>query len=130
MFEYKLVTASKPQEMEQYINQWAATEGWRIQALYPPTAPTGIASKWRATLERELLVLTWKPSADPDTAGYRVYVRVEATSTLLATLTGPVTSYTVPLGLYASGQEHTFSVTSYDVAGNESPRTIVAFVRR
>lgn len=137
MFEYKLLIASKPQEMEQYINQWAATEGWRVQSVHPPHTAASPGNKWYATLEREMLVLQWPPSPANDLAGYKVYWSktpangVQRTWILLIAVPKSVTSHAVPLALYNQpGVEYTFSVSAYDLAGNESKQTIIATWQR
>lgn len=141
MYEYKFLIASQPQEMEGYINQWAATEGWRVRGVVrPPTQSKGPRSKWYATLERKLLRLEWKPNNETDLAGYKVYWSktppngVERVWTVLAMFRakpGEAQSYPIPLALYSQpGIEYVFSVSAFDIAGNESKQTIIATVQR
>lgn len=138
MYEYKFLIASQPQEMERYINQWAATEGWRVRgAVRPPTQPKGPQSKWYATLERKLMRLTWTKNNETDLAGYKLYWSktppngVQRVWTVLAMVKKDVMFYDVPMAIYAQpGIEYVFSVSAFDIAGNESKQTIIATIQR
>ncbi len=138
MFEYKFLIASQPQEMEGYINQWAATEGWRVRgAVRPPTQSKGPRSKWYATLERKLLRLEWAPGIGQDLAGYKLYWSktpsngIERKWIALAQLDKSIRHYDVPVSLYAQpGIEYAFSVSAFDIAGNETKQSIIATVQR
>lgn len=134
MFEYKLVSYAKPADFEQAANQLAKTEGWGLRSLF------FIGKKWVAVLERELLMLYWRPGVETDLAGYKVYVSrtpqdgIERTWDFIGMFRAkPLepASYPVPLALYnAPGREYVFSVSAFDIAGNESKQKIVATVQR
>lgn len=141
MFEYKLLIASKPEEMESSINQWCHTEGWHLkEPVRPPLAldKKHPASKWYATLERELLVLTWrKPIESSDLAGFKLYWSITPPNginrewTVFGMVKKDVLSFAVPLGLYSKpGAEYSFSVSAFDLAGNESKQSIIATLQR
>lgn len=128
MFEYKLLSASKPLTLEQEITRWA-DDGWRVQAVYPPAGIFGSASKWSAILERERVRLRWQMSSDPDLAGYKVYWTVDDVPyTALAAVPGSVTTYVIPPAFLQPGLVYEFAVAAYDVAGNESSKTVIARV--
>lgn len=139
MFEYKLLIAAEQGEMEKYINQWCATEGWRMKSLVPPssTVKRNPRSKWYATLERRLLRLEWAPGVGADLSGYKVYASktppdgVGREWTLIAIVEKGIHHYDVPLGLYEHpGSEYAFSVSAFDIAGNETKQSIIATVQR
>ncbi len=141
MFEYKLLIASKPEELEGYINQWCATEGWRLQEpVRPPLVgdKKSPASRWYATLERELMRITWRlPIESSDLAGFKLYWSKTPPNgtnrewTVLAMVKKDVLAYDVPLGVYAQpGIEYAFSVSVFDIAGNESKQSIIATIQR
>lgn len=141
MFEYKLLTANKPEELEGYINQWCRTEGWHVkEPVRPPLVvdKKSPASKWYATLERELLLLEWnKPIESSDLAGFKLYWSITPKDgvnrkwTVLAMVRKEVLSYAIPLGMYAKpGVEYSFSVSAFDIAGNESKQSIIATLQR
>lgn len=65
------------------------------------------------------VTLAWNPSTDPSAIGYRIHVRAEnATSATPINVVG-LTKVTLP-GLM-EGLRYTFTVTSYNAAGVESP---------
>ncbi|MEQ1844163.1 MAG: choice-of-anchor D domain-containing protein [Nitrospira sp.] len=67
--------------------------------------------------------LTWNANTESDLAGYKIYRATTSGGygTPIATLQGSGTSYTAT-GLQ-SGTTYFFVITSYDSAGNESPRS-------
>ncbi|MGK4584861.1 cellulose binding domain-containing protein [Kitasatospora sp. HPMI-4] len=80
----------------------------------PPTVPTGVTVSGTGP---GAVTLGWNPSTDNvGVAGYHVY---EGSTVVASTTTG--TSATVS-GLLA-GSSHTFTVTAYDAAGNESAQS-------
>ncbi|WP_035795500.1 cellulose binding domain-containing protein [Kitasatospora mediocidica] len=80
----------------------------------PPSVPAGV--KVSAT-GPDSISLAWTPSTDNvAVAGYRIY---EGTGVVATTTTGASTTLT---GLLA-GSSHTFAVTAYDAAGNESAKS-------
>ncbi len=141
MFEYKLLIANKPEELEGYINQWCSTEGWHVkEPVRPPLVvdKKSPASKWYATLERELMLLEWRlPIDSSDLAGFKIYwtktpSNGEATTWRLLTMVKKeVLSYPIPLGLYNQpGIEYAFSYSAFDIAGNESKQSRIATIQR
>lgn len=137
MFHYKLISSPHQQEIESTINQLAENAGWRLRSLLPPARAKGPQSQWRATLERKLLRLTWTQNNETDLAGYKLYWSktpqngVARQWIVLAVVQKNVQSYDVPIALYAQpGIEYAFSVSAFDLAGNESKQTIIATVQR
>jgi hypothetical protein len=129
MFEYTLLTASNSRQLEDDITQ-LADDGWRVQAVHPPTGLFGSASKWHATMERNRVRLQWKPWLENDIVGYRIYWSLEGATAggTLATLPPSVTAYVVDPTFFNSGLTYLLSVAAYDVAGNESIKTVLARV--
>ncbi|TQF01734.1 cellulose-binding protein [Kitasatospora acidiphila] len=80
----------------------------------PPSVPTGVTV---SATGPGAVTLSWQPSTDNvAVAGYRVH---EGSAVVASTTTG--TGATV-YGLLA-GSSHTFTVTAYDAAGNESAQS-------
>ncbi|KUL20604.1 hypothetical protein, partial [Streptomyces regalis] len=84
-----------------------------------PLAPTGLA--WDSYPDAEdyaSTTLTWAKNKEMDLAGYRVYRRVQGTSTWtrVATTTGTSVHDSTP----ATGKSYYYEVRAYDKAGNES----------
>lgn len=76
----------------------------------PPSPSTGIVT------------LTWTANAEPDLAGYKIYVGTASGTYSYpgsAFVTGTVTTYTV--SNLPKDQTYFFAMTAYDSAGNESP---------
>lgn len=76
----------------------------------PPNPSTGIVT------------LTWTANAEPDLAGYKIYVGTASGTYSYpgsAFVTGKVTTYTV--SNLPKGQTYFFAMTAYDSADNESP---------
>lgn len=65
--------------------------------------------------------LSWNPNPEPDLAGYNVYHGTTPGVYGPVIGVGNTTTYTVP-GL-AYGQTHYFTVSAYDTAGGESPKS-------
>ena len=133
MYDYKLLMANTQRDLEVAINTAMLKDGYRLVA--PVIGPVG--TRWYATLERPLLHLTWKLSEAADLAGYKIswsklpIFDVERVWIPLATIPKEQTSFNVPLELFTEqNQAYWFSVLSFDVAGNESERSIVATLIR
>jgi hypothetical protein len=129
MFEYKLLTAPNRMHLEESITQ-LGDDGWRVQAVYPPDGLFGFAAKWSATVERERVRLRWQVSSAPDLAGYKVYWKIddELPYTALVALPASVATYVLPPTFLRPGLAYEFAVAAYDVAGNESSKTVIARV--
>ncbi|WP_432043265.1 PA14 domain-containing protein [Streptomyces cadmiisoli] len=87
-----------------------------------PFAPTSLS--WDSHLDAEsstITTLTWAKNKELDLAGYRVYRRVQGTSTWtrVATTTGTTAHDSLP----ATGRSYYYEVRAYDKAGNESAGT-------
>ena len=91
-----------------------------LQPSTPPSAPPPAPPP--ASPSTGNVTLTWAANAEPDLAGYKIYVGTNSGtygfpgSPFAA---GKVTSYTVA-GL-PKGQTYVFAISAYDNAGNESP---------
>jgi len=82
----------------------------------PPAAPSGL----QAAGKTGRVELRWQAVAEPDLAGYRIYVNGALCCTASASETAAVI---MPL---TSGKQYTFEVTAVDQAGNESARSAPA----
>jgi len=80
----------------------------------PPTTPRNLTA--RATSDRQV-ELTWEPSTDDKAVvGYLVWL----SGSKVTTITDPSYTKYVFLRLKPPVGEHTFSVSAFDAAGNES----------
>ena len=71
-----------------------------------------------ASTSEDGLGLWWKPNAEPDLAGYNVYVRENGA--IRQTNQGPITDTFFTVDINDEGQIFVY-VTAFDFSGNESP---------
>ncbi len=76
--------------------------------------PTGVQSSTTHSV-----TLQWKPNADSDVAGYKVYQGITPGSYGLSIDVGNTTTYTARH--LRAELRYYFSITAYDNSGNESP---------
>ncbi|MGW2384011.1 fibronectin type III domain-containing protein, partial [Streptomyces sp. NPDC001658] len=87
-----------------------------------PLTPTGMAWDYFPGMEEGVsAVLDWARNKEMDLAGYRVYRRVQGTSTW--TRVGTTTNVTFTDVPPQTGQKYYYEIRAYDKAGNESSGT-------
>jgi len=84
----------------------------------------GLVLLWGAPVWADTAVLTWTANTEADLAGYTVYQSdVSGTPGVAIITLGKVTTYTVTLPSKATAWWYYFTLTAYDLAGNESGRS-------
>lgn len=75
-------------------------------------------------VEAALCTLTWTPNTEPDLAGYRIYHSFSSNGFTMGGYTYQTISNDITceeMGVGMDGKLHYWTVTAYDVNGNESP---------
>jgi predicted small lipoprotein YifL len=87
--------------------------------IFPPAAPSGLA-----VLAAEGLVsLSWRPGAERDLEGYRVWRREDVSPDFVPLGGGLIREIAFTDASMAKGRTYLYAVSAVDTAGNESPRS-------
>lgn len=90
--------------------------------VFPPATPTGLQAVFSGPGQKPFIDLVWAPDTDADLAGYNVY-RSEAGDEPKKLNVDPVKTPAFRDETVLAGHTYTYSVSSIDVRGNESPRS-------
>ena len=92
--------------------------------IYPPAQPVGLQAVFSSIGQKPFIDLTWAPNSDADLAGYNVFRRTEGGTDEAEPATGP--DPVVPRRRIEPGKKYMYSVSAFDLRGNESPRSAEA----
>ena len=90
----------------------------------PPAEVAGVSVSDKTNDESGTVILSWTPSASPDTAGYRVYL-ISSPQSLLKEIMIPASTGIEISGL-PNGQVSQLKITAFDSFGNESQGVLVS----
>ena len=95
-----------------------ASKGGSVSIPVTLTVKTGTSTSTSPSSSSTTATISWSLNAEPDLAGYKLYMGTASGVYSSTTPVGKVTSYTISnLGV---GTTYYFAVTAYDTSGNES----------
>ena len=93
--------------------------------VYPPAQPVGLQAVFSSIGQKPFVDLTWAPNSDADLAGYNVFRRTEG-GTWMKLNQQPVQVPSFRDEDIKPGKKYVYSVSAFDLRGNESPRSAEA----
>jgi hypothetical protein len=90
--------------------------------VFPPAIPTGLQAVYSGEGQKPFIDLIWAPVTNTDLAGYNLY-RSASGNNAIKLNSEPVKSPSYRDTFVVSGITYTYTVSSVDVRGNESPRS-------
>lgn len=90
---------------------------------FPPAQPTGVQAVFSSVGQNPFIDLTWGPNAEPDLAGYNVF-RHEQGGGASKINNEPVKAPSFRDTNVRAGATYFYSVSAFDLRGNESARSI------
>ena len=90
--------------------------------IFPPAVPTGLQAVFSGEGQQPFIDLVWAPDTDADLAGYNVYRREDAGSTIKLN-TDLVKTPAYRDNTVQPGKKYLYSVSAVDLRGNESQRS-------
>jgi fibronectin type 3 domain-containing protein len=90
--------------------------------VFPPAIPTGLQAVYSGEGQKPFIDLIWAPVTNTDLAGYNLY-RSASGNNAIKLNSEPVKSPSYRDTFVVSGTTYTYTVSSVDVRGNESPRS-------
>jgi hypothetical protein len=93
-----------------------------VRDTFPPAVPSGLQAVFSSVGQKPFVDLTWAPNTESDLAGYKVYRRTAASTTVVVSsdlLKAPAwRDNNVQLG-----QKYYYTVSAVDLRGNESAQS-------
>jgi hypothetical protein len=122
---YRVTTVStiqRPDSQVQVEGDDSATIRVVAHDVFPPAIPTGLQAVYSGEGQKPFIDLIWAPVTNTDLAGYNLY-RSASGNNAIKLNSEPVKSPSYRDTFVVSGTTYTYTVSSVDVRGNESPRS-------
>jgi hypothetical protein len=122
---YRVTTVStiqRPDSQVQVEGDDSATIRVVAHDVFPPAIPTGLQAVYSGEGQKPFIDLIWAPVTNTDLAGYNLY-RSASGNNAIKLNSEPVKSPSYRDTFVVSGITYTYTVSSVDVRGNESPRS-------